>query len=173
MRADWYVIWVETGREDETAQRIRGLERPPEALCPAQELWQRRGGAWALKRQLTFPGYVFLYCRMDAGVYHAIKDLPGVLGWLGCDSLWPTTVRQEEMDVVLALTGGADPGKVLTDPRVDKRQRRGYGTLTIHGKAYRVPYNVYQDPNNQAEALPGDASPEDEPTPIIKGGRQD
>lgn len=173
MRLDWYVLWVETGREEETARRIQALERPPETLCPAQELWQRRKGAWALKRQLIFPGYVFLRCRMDAGIYHAVRELPGVLGWLGCDSLWPTTVRRDEMDVVLALAGGADPGAVLTDPQEDRRQRRGYGTLTIYGKAYRVPYNVYQEPNNQAEALPGDASPEEEPKPIIAQGRQE
>lgn len=166
VKPDWYVLWVETGREEETARRLRALEHPLETLCPAQALWRRRGGEWTLKRQLIFPGYVFLRCRMDPGVYCAVKALRGVLGWLGCDSPWPTTVRQEEMDVVLALAGGADPGAVLANPRPDRRQRRGYGTLTIHGKTYRVPYNVYKEPNNQAEAPPGDASPEDGPKPI-------
>lgn len=167
MKPEWYVLWVETGREEETVRRLRALEHPPETLCPAQALWQRRKGAWTLKRQLMFPGYVFLRCRMHAGVYHTVKALPGVLGWLGCDSLWPTTVRQEEMDVVLALAGGADPGEVLAETQVDRRQRRGYGALTLHGKKYRIPYNVYQVHDNQAEALPGDTSPEGEPKPMI------
>ena len=166
MKPEWFVAWVETGREEGVAKRIEALERPIETLCPVQELWQRCKGEWLLARKLIFPGYVFLHCRMHTGVYYAIKGLPGVLGWLGCDNLWPTTVRQEEMDVVLALARGAAPGSVLADPVEDKRQRRGYGTLTIQGKAYRIPYNIFGT-DKQAEALPGDASPEEESKPMI------
>jgi len=166
VKAEWFVAWVETGREAEVVQRIEALGRPIETLCPTQELWRRRKGEWQLTRQLIFPSYVFLRCKMHTGVYYAIKGLPGVLGWLGCDSLWPTTVRQKEMDVVLALAHGTEPGSVLADPKEDKRQRRGYGTLTIQGKEYRIPYNIYGD-NKQAEALPGDASPEAEQKPMI------
>lgn len=166
MKAEWFVAWVETGREEEAVQRIEALRRPIETLCPTQELWRRRKGEWQLTRQLIFPGYVFLHCKMHTGVYYAIKGLPGVLGWLGSDSLWPSTVRQEEMDVVLALAQGVAPGSVLGDPQENKRQRRGYGTLTIQGREYRIPYNIYES-NKQAEALPGDASPEEEPKPMI------
>lgn len=157
----WYVVWVATGQEAALLERIRRTAGIDEALCPVMTLWQRKQGSWALKERTVFPGYVFIRCRMTSTTYCAIRDLPGVLGWLGRDSLWPAAVRQEEMDVVLALYRGVDPGEVLTDLRTDRRQRRGYGSLTLHGKAYRIPYNVHTDDDNQAEEPVGDASPQE------------
>ena len=40
---------------------------------------------------------------MNSAIYYDAKELPGVLGWLGKDALWPSTVPQEEMGAVLAL----------------------------------------------------------------------
>lgn len=162
----WFAVWVATGQEAALLERIRTLRearRPTagieEAICPVMALWQRRKGEWTLKEQTVFPGYVFIRCRMSSAVYYAIRDLPGVLGWLGRDSLWPSAIRREEMEVVLALEQGMDPGEVLTDLRADRRQRRGYGSLTLQGKEYRIPYNIYTD--KQAEEPAGDASPQE------------
>lgn len=164
MKAEWFVAWVATGQESELLERIRHTPGVMKAICPMLELWRHKQGAWTLRKQIVFPGYIFLRCRMSSAVYYAIKDIPGVLGWLGRDSMWPTTVRQEEMDVVLALDQGVDPGTVLTDAKTDNRRRRAYGSLTLQGKQYRIPYNVYS--NNQVETPAGDASPEDTPKPI-------
>ena len=155
MRAEWFVLWVTTGQEKalcDKAARIPGVLR---TLCPEQELWKRREGAWVQERQLLFPSYLFLRCAMNSAIYYDAKELPGVLGWLGKDALWPSTVPQEEMDAVLALMQGSDPEKSLTDVEINKRQRRGYGTLCLQGKRYRIPFNVYR----QAEDAPGDSSP--------------
>ena len=42
------------------------------------------------------------------------------------------------------------------DPK-DVYKRQGYGMLTLQGKSYRIPFNVYED--KQAEEIPGDPSP--------------
>lgn len=158
MKADWFVAWVTTGQELELLRKIRRIEGIAKAICPSLPLWRRRRGEWTLKDQIVFPGYIFLQCRMSSTVYYAIRELPGVLGWLGRDSMWPTTVREEEMDVVLALDRGDDPETVLTNVRAEQRRRRAYGSMTLQGKQYRIPYNIYYN-DKQAEEPPGDASP--------------
>lgn len=156
MKAEWFVLWVTTGREKALGDSVMQMPGVLRTLCPEQELWKRRDGTWVQERQLLFPSYLFLQCAMNSTIYYGVKKLSGVLGWLGKDVLWPSTVPQEEMDVVLALTQGGDPEKTLTEVEINKRQRRGYGTLCLHGKHYRIPFNVYK----QAEDPSGDSSPE-------------
>lgn len=156
---EWYVVWVETGREESVVRRAASLEREMELLCPAQELWQRLRGMWQKRQRLFFPGYIFLHCGIDAAAYYAVKEMPGVLGWLGSEGGWPVPVPPEEMDVVLALAAGRDPAMLLREKKENLRQRRGYGTMTLHGQKHRVAYNIYREDDKQAEAPKGDTSP--------------
>lgn len=153
----WYGIWVLTGKEQDAKRRIRAIPAVEAVLMPQAVLWQRRDGAWQEVIQTLFPGYLFVRCRMDAGVYHAIRDLPEVIGWLAKDMLYPQAVSPEDMDRVHALMGDT-PGRVLTDIHIRPRQRRGYGTICLQGKSFRVPFNAYDD-HKQADVPPGDASP--------------
>lgn len=159
MKADaWFVAWVATGREDELLAKIKALPKVTQALCPKARLWIRRSGEWKQEEQLLFPGYIFLRCRMDSEIYYALRDLPGVMGWLGKDTLWPSTVGQEEIERVLLLCGGGDPREALEAVTINKRQRRGYGTLRLKGADYKIPFAL----DNQATEPTGDASPEDD-----------
>lgn len=148
----WYVVWVSTGREKDiyfALQKVPGVLR---TLFPVEPIWERKDGAWAQRETVIFPGYLFIECQMSAPIYYTIKGMPHVLGWAGKDTLWPSQVRQDEMDVLLQVMGcveaGDDPRKWLQDVTVSSRQRRGYGTITIHGKAYKVPFNVYKQPDD-------------------------
>ena len=104
----------------------------------------------------AFPGLHFSAVRHVSRVYYAAKALDGMLGWLGRDTYWPSTVREEEMARVLAIENGG-AAAILENVEIHKRQRRGYGMLTLQGKSYRIPFNVYDD--KQAEEIPGDPSP--------------
>ena len=57
---------------------------------------------------------------------------------------------------MLAIENG-DAAAILENVEIHKRQRRGYGMLTLQGKSYRIPFNVYD--HKQAEEIPGDPSP--------------
>ena len=143
----WYVVWVSTGQEKvifNALQTVPGIER---TIFPVESIWERKAGEWAQREAIIFPGYLFIECRMTSSIYYTIKGMPYVLGWLGKDTMWPSTVRPEEMERLLlaveCVQAGTDPREWLQDVTISKRQRRGYGTLTIHGKAYKVPFNVY------------------------------
>ena len=79
LRAEWYVVWVATGKEMELLPKLRQIPGMLQALCPRQALWQRKGGTWTQKEQLIFPGYIFLRCVMNSRVYYAAKALDGML----------------------------------------------------------------------------------------------
>ena len=57
----------------------------------------------------------------------------------------------------LLYTSNGDAAAILENVEIHKRQRRGYGMLTLQGKSYRIPFNVYD--HKQAEEIPGDSSP--------------
>ena len=142
--SDWYILWVATGQEEALRAKAAALPKIDRVLCPKAMLWERKNGAWVQVERLLFPGYIFLKCRMDSEVYYALRDMTGVMGWLGRDTLWPSTVRQEEMDAVLAMDGGGDPRELLQDVSINKRQRRGYGVMILKGQEYKLPFNVYE-----------------------------
>lgn len=160
MASNWFVAWVATGRERELLERIRRVEGIEEALAPEAELWKRRSGVWGKEKQLLFPGYIFVKCEMGSPIYYALRELPGLIGWLGKDAQWPSTVSADEMDRVLRIAAGIDPREVLEELEINLRQRRGYGTIRIKDQAYRVPFNTYDD--KQADEPAGDASPTEE-----------
>ena len=174
MASDWFVAWVATGKEQELLPRIRRTEGIQQTIAPEAELWKRRGGVWQKEKQLLFPGYIFVRCDMSSPIYYALRDMPGMIGWLGKDNQWPSVVRQDEMEKVLQISSGTDPSAVLEDVEINLRQRRGYGTLRLKDRECRIPFNVYDDPGSapdkkQAEAPPDDASPEDEETEQSQG----
>jgi transcription antitermination factor NusG len=145
----WYVVWVSTGQEKEIYLAMQKLPSIERTLFPVEPIWERKDGEWRQRETVMLPGYLFIQCKMDAAIYYKIKDMPHVLGWVGKDTLWPTSVRQEEMDALLMIMAcveaGTDPREWLKDVEVASRQRRGYGTLSLHGKAYKVPFNVYNE----------------------------
>lgn len=154
---NWFVAWVVSGRERELMEKMRLAPGVQRTLCPRQALWRRKGGLWKLTEQTLFPGYIFVQCGMTSSAYYAVRALPGVLDWLGDDGGWPVSVREEEMARVLALAQGGAAEKILEKVEIHKRQRRGYGMLTLQGKSYRIPFNVYD--HKQAEERSGDSSP--------------
>lgn len=155
--ADWFVLWVLTGNEDRIARRIRGLPGVDLPLVPRGPKWIRKDGQWQETEAIYFPGYIFLRGAMRSDVYYALRGLPGVIGWLGTDSTWPTRVPENEMQAVLALHRGAVEELPLT---YDRRQRRASGEIPLLGKPHRISVGWWPQ-DKQPEAVGVDASPDD------------
>jgi transcription antitermination factor NusG len=167
---NWFVLWVMTGSEQDVRKRAACVPGMETALAPMLALPYRRDGAWEYREQVMIPGYVFLRCRMDSAIYHRVRSIPQVIGWLGGDSLWPTIVPEEEMKPVLAIHQGEDPAGQLMDVEIDKRKRRGRGTLTLYGEKKTIAFDAStndqkQPENEQVDKRPaddkGDQTPED------------
>lgn len=158
--SNWFVIWVMTGKEQDVLSAIEGAPGVTQALCPMEQLWYRREGRWESRLQAMIPGYVFIQCAMDTTIYYRVRGTPHVIGWLGTDSMWPSIVPEAEMAPVINISTGQDPASHLHDVTIDKRKRRGRGTLSLYGKAQKIVFaprtDDKQPENEQVDERPAD-----------------
>ncbi len=98
----WYVVQVMTGRETELASRLK--EQGISAFVPRENRRIRSGGSWIQKEYILFSGYVFLDMAYNAENYYKVKNLPGVIRFLG-DSRNPSRLSYLEAEWIRILTG--------------------------------------------------------------------
>lgn len=75
---DWYVLVVETGKEDLVRTMIlKYLKKQPiHAIVPKRKLQERRLGQSYEVCRTMFPGYVFVKTEMNVKTYYDFKRLP-------------------------------------------------------------------------------------------------
>lgn len=97
-----YVIQVMTGKEDDIAGTLK--EQGIRALIPKENRLIRSGGKWIQREYVLFTGYVFLDMKYDAENYYKVKNIPGVIKFLG-DSRNPSRLSYLEAEWIMLLTG--------------------------------------------------------------------
>lgn len=156
---NWFVLWVLTGKEKEVLAKVKGIQDVSQALAPEEVLYYRKDGGWEERPHVLIPGYVFLQCRMDSAIYYQIRGIPYVIGWLGSDSMWPSIVPENEMLPVIEINAGCDPAGQLQAVSIDRRKRRGKGTLTLYGKEQTITFTPRTTDHKQPDEAQVDQSP--------------
>lgn len=98
----WYVIQVMTGKEDDIAWKLN--EQGIKALVPKENRLIRSGGSWIQKEYILFSSYVFLDMAYNADYYYKVKNIPGVIQFLGV-SRNPSKLSYLEAEWIMLLTG--------------------------------------------------------------------
>jgi len=172
---NWFVLWTLTGKEKEVLFRVSEVPGIDRAMVPTDVLHYRKAGAWEPRESVLIPGYVFVRCAMSSTIYHRIRGIPHVIGWLGSDSMWPTIVPEEEMIPVIAINAGCDPASYLKEVSIDRRKRRGRGSLTLLGQQQTLPFHPHTDAtdkqpeNGQVDQRPADDEGDQEPQELPQG----
>ena len=103
----WYIVHVHSGFENKVKAQIeekaeqKGMsDLFEEVLVPVEEVVQIRRGQKVNAERKFFPGYVLLFCNLTDAVYHLVKALPKVTGFLGANNQ-PQPVSQREVDRIL------------------------------------------------------------------------
>ena len=103
----WYVIRVISGQEKkikayiETDLRREGYEENvKQILIPMEKVVQLKNGKKITKERNYFPGYVLLEAVLEGEVIHIIKNVVGVVGFLGPKDL-PEPLRPSEVNRLL------------------------------------------------------------------------
>jgi transcriptional antiterminator NusG len=86
----WYVIRVQTGREEavktaiEKLKKARKLEdKIGEILVPAEKRTEIKAGRRQVRQHKLFPGYVIVSMELSNETWFAIRETPGVGDFLG------------------------------------------------------------------------------------------
>lgn len=181
----WYVVQVITGKENDIAGSL--IEQGIKALVPKENRLLRSGGSWIQKEYILFTGYVFLEMQYNAENYYRVKNLQGVIRFLG-DSRNPSTLSYLEAEWIMLLTGKDNTPieptviKVNEDGgvkaikgvlerfesrvvKIDKRNRKAIFEITVCGERKEVQLSIQLEDDREKmkeamkEAANGAAQP--------------
>lgn len=106
MSFKWYVLQVHSSKEklvkEMLQKRIKDdkLEHKiGEILVPTENIVELRSGQKRKSERRFFPGYVLLEIDMDDEIWHLIRSIPKVSGFIGGDT--PTPLSEKEAKKIL------------------------------------------------------------------------
>ena len=136
MAKKWYVLHTYAGYENkvkanlETRIETMGLENsvfrieiPTETITEIKE-----GGRRVESEKKVFPGYVLVRMELDDRSWAAVRNNPGVTGFVGSQGN-PSPLTREEYNKIMKRTSREAPKKTSTDLQVDQAVKVTSGPL--------------------------------------------
>lgn len=104
----WYVVRAVSGNEKKIKQyieneitRLNMTEYVSQVLIPTEKVYQIRKGKKISTERNYFPGYVLIEANLIGEIPHIIKNIPGVLGFLGSKGGEAVPLRPGEVNRIL------------------------------------------------------------------------
>lgn len=122
MGRKWYVVHTYSGYENKVKTNIellketQGLEENIfDILIPTEEVTElKEGGRRVTSEKKVLPGYVLIRAIMDARTQVAIRNTPGVTGFVGSEGQ-PEPLTREEFNKLTKRVSPERPKKTTTD----------------------------------------------------------
>lgn len=102
----WYIINAFNGKEKKVKEKIEkelkntGMDKyVKEFLIPREKYYQIRNGKKVKSERNFFPGYIMIECVMNGELVRTIKNVDGVIGFLGSES--PVPMKDVEVNRML------------------------------------------------------------------------
>ena len=120
----WYVVRAISGKEKKIKQYIEveigrlGLsDYVAQVLIPTEKNYQIRNGKKISNERKFFPRYILIEATLVGEIPHAIKNITGVIGFLGDKNGDPLPLRQAEVNRILGKVDQlAEKDEELTIP---------------------------------------------------------
>ena len=117
--ANWYIVQTFSGFEQKVAETIKDSiqkkelnDKISEVLVPMHEVTVVKKGKRVQKKKKYFPSYVLVKMNMNKELYHMIKNIQKVTGFLGTTGT-PVPVSDKEIDKIL---GNIKEGSLVPEP---------------------------------------------------------
>jgi len=119
----WYVVKAISGKEKKVKELIESeinhlnlKDFVSQVLIPTEKVYQVRKGKKISKERNFFPGYVLIEALLVGEVAHIIKNVPGVLGFLGSKGE-PIPMRTAEVNRILGKVDElSEKGEEISEP---------------------------------------------------------
>lgn len=129
MEKKWYVVRVINGKEKKTKQYMEHeidvcklTDYVSKIIIPTEKIRQIVKGKAVVKEKAMMPGYILIEAELNGEVKHTIKNVPGVLGFVGTkDEIHP--LKKDEIERIL--------GKM--DDDIDKKEENKFNFITGEG----------------------------------------
>ena len=103
----WYIVQSHSSFENKVAQLIKEeaekakiSEKIEEIIVPTHDITEVKRGKRVQRKKKYFPGYVLIKSEMDNNIYHMIKNIKKVSGFLGSRGT-PVPVSDNEIEKIL------------------------------------------------------------------------
>ena len=104
---NWYIVQSHSSFENKVAQSIKDeaakakvSDKIEEIVVPTHDITEVKRGKRVQRKKKYFPGYVLIKSEMDNNIYHMIKNIKKVSGFLGTKGL-PSPVSDKEVEKIL------------------------------------------------------------------------
>ena len=104
---NWYIVQTFSGFEQKVAENINKTveklelqDKIEDVVVPIHEVTEVKRGKRVQRKKKYFPGYVLIKSEMDNGLYHMIKNIKRVSGFLGSKGT-PVPVSDKEIEKIL------------------------------------------------------------------------
>ena len=104
---NWYMVQSHSSFENKVAQLIKEeaekakvSEKIEEIVVPTHDVTEVKRGKRVQRKKKYFPGYVLIKSEMDNDLYHMIKGIKKVSGFLGSKGM-PVPVPDKEIEKIL------------------------------------------------------------------------
>lgn len=119
----WYVVKAISGKEKKVKELIESeinyqnlQDYISQVLIPTEKVYQVRKGKKISKERNFFPGYVLIEALLVGEIAHIIKNIPGVLGFLGSKGE-PIPMRLAEINRILGKVDElSEKGEEMSEP---------------------------------------------------------
>ena len=105
---NWYIVQSYSSFEKKVAEAIKDIikknsleEKIDQVLVPTHEITEVRKGKRVQREKKYFPGYVLVKMEMSKDMYHMIKDIQKVSGFLGKTGE-PTAVSESDVHKIMS-----------------------------------------------------------------------
>jgi len=135
--AKWYIVHTYSNFEKKVSEEIRRQaklqeleEFVAEVIVPTEDVIEVRRGQKVNSERIFLPGYVLLHAKLTDEVYHLVKNIAKVTGFLGQNNK-PMALRQGEVDRILnQVTEGAENPKSTITFEIGAQVRVADGPFT-------------------------------------------
>jgi len=122
----WYVVHTYSGYENKVSWNLknvvasRGMEDQVfEVVIPMEDVVEFKGGKKVTVQKKTFPGYLLVRCDLDDDVWGAVRNTPGVTGFVGPGTK-PTPLSRREVESILQVkVEGTEAPAKRSRPRLE------------------------------------------------------
>ena len=104
---NWYIVQTFSGFEQKVAETLKDLvkkqelgEKIDDVLVPMHEVTEVKRGKRVQRKKKYFPSYVLVKMEMNKELYHMIKNIQKVTGFLGGAGT-PTPVSENEINKIM------------------------------------------------------------------------
>jgi len=104
---NWYIVQSHSNFENKVAKiikeeskKLKFSEKIEEIVVPTHDVTEVRRGKRVQRKKKYFPGYILIKSEMDNDLYHMVKNIKKVTGFLGSKGV-PVPVSDKEIEKIL------------------------------------------------------------------------